>query len=117
VMALFQQEFDAIQDGRFDLKDFKSQLQEKLQAWHLPPAEYLVVKESGPDHRKLFSVELRFQGRRVASGQGETKKNAEQEAARWALELIFREGQWQSLSHLQAADSGPIKGNIGKTES
>jgi ribonuclease-3 len=85
----FRPDFDAIEKGSFDLRDFKSQLQEKLQAVHLPAAEYHVVRESGPDHRKYFSVELRVQGKRLAEGHGETKKSAEQEAARLALDLVL----------------------------
>jgi ribonuclease-3 len=88
----FDRDFDAIEDGRFDLRDFKSQLQEKLQGLHLPPAEYHVIRESGPDHRKHFSVELRLQGKKVAVGHGDTKKSAEQEAAKLALDLALEPG-------------------------
>ena len=87
VAKRFDRDFDAIKDGRFDLKDFKSQLQEKLQGLHLQPAEYLVIQECGPDHKKHFSVELRLQGKKLAEGHGDTKKSAEQEAAKLALDL------------------------------
>jgi ribonuclease-3 len=46
----------------------------------------LIVKETGPDHRKHFSVELRINGQKMTEGHGATKKLAEQEAARLALE-------------------------------
>lgn len=65
--------------------DFKSGLQEFLQGRGRPPADYRVVAESGPDHRKLFSVEVWIEGRRLADGEGSSKKEAEQEAARRAL--------------------------------
>lgn len=83
---IFRPDLEAIGTERFRLKDFKSQLQERLQALRFPPAEYCIIKETGPDHRKHFSVELRIQGQPVAEGQGATKKLAEQEAARLALD-------------------------------
>ncbi len=65
--------------------DRKSGLQELLQARGLPPAEYRVASESGPDHRKTFVVEVWVAGQAVASGAGANKKEAEQAAARLAL--------------------------------
>ena len=47
-----------------------------------PTASYRVVAETGPDHRKVFEVEARVQGHASARGQGNTKKEAEQIAAR-----------------------------------
>jgi ribonuclease III len=86
VLRAFQEDFAAIEGGNFYFNDYKSQLQERLQALHLPPAEYLVVKETGPEHQKYFSVELRVQGTKLTEGHGENKKSAEQEAARLALQ-------------------------------
>jgi ribonuclease III len=88
VMRLFKSDLTAIRSGELRLRDFKSQLQERLQAMRFPPAEYLIIKETGPDHRKHFSVELRINGRKTTEGQGNTKKLAEQEAARLALETL-----------------------------
>jgi ribonuclease III len=76
------------------LGDHKSALQEHLQATHSGVPVYLVESESGPDHRKRFQVEVRLRsadgevGEALASGIGSTKKKAEQEAARRALELL-----------------------------
>ena len=64
--------------------DHKSALQELLQAGGLGQAEYRVVEESGPDHRKMFQIEVRASGV-SATGTGRTKKEAEQDAARSAL--------------------------------
>ena len=64
--------------------DHKSALQELLQAGGLGQAEYRVVEESGPDHRKTFQIEVRASGV-SATGTGRTKKEAEQDAARSAL--------------------------------
>ncbi|MFN8006355.1 MAG: ribonuclease III [Terriglobia bacterium] len=78
-------DLQAAVDGRLASPDFKSQLQEKLQALRIPNAEYSVVREIGPDHRKSFWVELRINGKKLSEGHGDTKKLAEQEAARVAL--------------------------------
>ncbi len=72
--------------------DRKSALQEFLQGRGDPPAEYRLAGESGPDHRKLFQVEVWVNGERMAGGEGSTKKEAEQLAARNALELLERAG-------------------------
>ncbi len=60
--------------------DYKTALQELLQARRAGQPQYVVREESGPDHRKRFRVEVRV-GESKAAGQGSTKKRAEQEAA------------------------------------
>jgi ribonuclease-3 len=68
--------------------DRKSALQEFLQGRGQPPAEYKLAGESGPDHQKVFRIEVWVNGECLASGQGSTKKEAEQKAARSALERL-----------------------------
>src|ERR1700737_210469 len=68
--------------------DRKSALQEFLQGRGQSPAEYRLAAESGPDHRKMFVVEVLVNGIPLASGEGTTKKEAEQRAARTALERL-----------------------------
>ncbi|HEY1256430.1 MAG TPA: putative dsRNA-binding protein, partial [Terracidiphilus sp.] len=74
------------------LGNFKSALQEYLQAAGAGAPVYRVKSESGPDHHKRFLVEVRLKsaegapGKSLARGMGGTKKNAEQDAARRALE-------------------------------
>lgn len=83
------------------LGNYKSALQEQLQATHAGVPIYRVKGESGPDHHKRFMVEVRMRpsdgqpGTPLARGVGSTKKNAEQDAARRALELLAS----QSLLH------------------
>ena len=80
------------------LGNFKSALQERLQASHLGAPVYRIKSESGPDHHKRFLVEVRIQdeagerGRPLARGMGRTKKLAEQDAARRALEILESAG-------------------------
>jgi len=68
--------------------DRKSALQEFLQGRGQPPAEYRLAGESGPDHQKKFKIEVWASGERLASGEGTTKKEAEQRAAHSALERL-----------------------------
>lgn len=81
-------------DSDFSLTDYKSALQELLQAKGRLQPVYVTVKEEGPDHRKVFTVEARVypQGQSkpefVARAEGATKKKAEQQAARQALEHL-----------------------------
>jgi ribonuclease-3 len=68
--------------------DRKSALQEFLQGRGKAPAEYRLAAEEGPDHHKTFQVEVWVDGSCMASGQGNTKKEAEQRAAGTALERL-----------------------------
>lgn len=68
--------------------DHKSALQEFLQSRDRPLPEYRVVGTIGPDHRKLFQVELRLEGEVLAEATRPSKKEAEQEAARAALDRL-----------------------------
>ncbi len=71
-----------------DAADAKSALQELLQHSGRAPAEYRVVSESGPDHRKEFVVEVAVAGRALASAAGVSKKEAEKAAAHRALQAL-----------------------------
>ena len=70
------------------MKDYKTVLQEKLQVNGNVKIEYNVIEEKGPDHDKTFIVEVKCNGKKLAIGQGSTKKSAEMEAARKALKEI-----------------------------
>ena len=67
------------------LHDYKSQLQEEVQAENREAVEYIVVKETGPSHDKVFEVEVRIDNISYGKGVGKTKKEAEQLAAKDAL--------------------------------
>jgi ribonuclease-3 len=60
-------------------------LQEREQSNGDPLPEYAVISETGPDHHKLFQVEVRVGGAALAEAVGRSKKEAEQEAAKRAL--------------------------------
>jgi ribonuclease-3 len=69
-------------------EDAKSRLQELLQGRGRPLPSYVVVGEQGPSHSRRFRVECRLDDGLVTSGEGGTKKTAEQEAARAALSRL-----------------------------
>ena len=71
--------------------DHKSALQEFLQSHDRPLPEYRIAGTLGPDHRKQFQVELRLEGVVFAEATGPSKKEAEQEAARLALDRLKSE--------------------------
>jgi len=81
---------DEIEHPDFVARDFKSALQEKLQSQGVALPEYRIAGESGPDHHKVFLVELRVQGAVLARASGRNKKEAEQQAAKAALEKLER---------------------------
>jgi ribonuclease III len=69
-------------------QDYKSALQEYLQSHDQPLPEYRLAGTIGPDHRKLFQVDVVVRGAAVAQGTGASKKEAEQEAARLGLNIL-----------------------------
>jgi ribonuclease-3 len=71
--------------------DYKTALQERLQSVGLPTPQYAIVESIGPDHRRVFQVELRVNGRCLTTGEGTTIKGAHQAAARAALDILETE--------------------------
>ena len=92
VRAFILREFEPLLDdvaGAVTIgDDHKSALQETLQGRGEPLPEYVVAAEEGPAHRRLFRVEVRVRGQVLAAAEGRTKKEAEREAARQALERL-----------------------------
>ncbi|MGI6279587.1 MAG: ribonuclease III [Acutalibacteraceae bacterium] len=72
-------------------KDYKTALQEIIQRNPEETVTYILTKESGPDHSKVFEVEVRLNSNTIGKGTGRSKKQAEQSAAREALRLMGAE--------------------------
>lgn len=70
------------------IKDHKTVLQEKLQVNGNVNIKYEIINETGPDHDKTFTAEVKLNGKVLAVGQGKTKKQAEMDAAGKALETL-----------------------------
>lgn len=68
------------------IKDYKTVLQEKLQEHGNVKIEYEIILEKGPDHDKYFVAQVCCDGKILAKGSGKSKKNAEMQAAKAALE-------------------------------
>jgi ribonuclease-3 len=68
------------------LKDSKSKIQEKSQEIFGLTPNYKILKETGPDHDKFFTVGIFFGNEKIAQGEGKSKQEAEQKAAQKALE-------------------------------
>lgn len=74
--------------GEGYIKDYKTRLQEIAQGKFKVMPRYKLVNSTGPDHRKTFEVHLSVKDELVGIGHGASKKSAEQDAARQALEKL-----------------------------
>lgn len=74
--------------NRGDFKDYKSLLQEYVQKKYKISPTYKLAKELGPDHNKVFCVELYVNDKFISNGKGKSKKEAEMIAAEMALKNI-----------------------------
>ena len=70
------------------MKDYKTHLQEKLQENGDVLIKYNIINEDGPDHDKIFTAEVLCNNKKIAEGKGKSKKSAEMDAAKKALEII-----------------------------
>ena len=86
VLSFLPKKIDLAQSER--LQDYKTQLQEIIQQNPEEKLRYVMVGESGPDHDKRFSVEVCLNSNVIGRGSGKSKKQAEQSAAKQALELM-----------------------------
>ncbi|GAC1359261.1 MAG: ribonuclease III [Acidobacteriaceae bacterium] len=98
--------------GKFTgaIGDHKSALQEYMQSAGAGQPQYVLKAQSGPDHRKTFRVEVRVKegngdSRPIAESDGASKKQAQQEAARIALERLLQES---SASVAESAGTGEL---------
>jgi ribonuclease-3 len=88
VLRCFQEDLKTILDEGY--KDYKSELQEYTQEKFGCVPTYAIVRERGPDHDKVFEVELAVRGQLQGIGAGKSKKEAEQAAARHVLEAFIQ---------------------------
>ena len=95
VAKLFQLELSQVASHRHrpGEGDYKTQVQEWCQRRFDSLPSYAVVRESGPDHDKVFEVEVTVNGEVVGRGAGRSKKEAEQSAAKQALQEAARHGR------------------------
>lgn len=87
VMRFVLEEIESY-DVRADFKDYKTLLQEIVQRNPEESVRYILTGESGPDHDKLFTVEVLLNSNTIGKGTGKSKKDAEEMAAKQALMLM-----------------------------
>ncbi len=87
ILKLFDKELRRVASQGVET-DYKSQLQEFIQAREQQAPVYRVVEAAGPDHEKKFTVEVRIGDAVLGKGTGKSKKRAETEAARSALQRL-----------------------------
>lgn len=88
IERVFKQKVSEIAHTPDFASDFKTRLQERAQELYRTTPKYQVDGETGPDHDKTFAISVWVNETQLASGEGRSKKAAEQEAARQALEKI-----------------------------
>lgn len=86
---LFVESFKRLKGGSFQINNFKSALQEHLQKQNLPIPAYRIIEAKGPDHQKVFVIEVSAGSRVLARAKGDSKKDAEQRAAQKALKHVL----------------------------
>jgi len=72
------------------VRDYKTDLQEVLQRKSADPINYHIIDEAGPDHDKVFTAAVEHRGKKMGWGRGKSKKEAEQQAAKMALEKYLQ---------------------------
>lgn len=90
IKKLFIPLIEELNSGKL-IQDFKSKLQEYTQETHKTRPEYKLVKETGPAHDRTFNVVIILEDRVIGEGEGKTKKEAEQRAAREALYCLIED--------------------------
>ncbi len=88
IERLFGDDLEELDESALIRADPKTALQEAAQARALPLPEYRELGSSGPDHRRRWTVEVVWDGEVIATGEGLSKRAAQKEAARIALELL-----------------------------
>jgi ribonuclease-3 len=100
-----------------NLANYKSMLQEYVQGEFKSHPQYRISSEMGPDHEKVFTVEVVVNGKTLGRGHGNNKKEAEQEAARDALlhfEKLVRSGREEHRRRRRRGGRGRRGGRTGR---
>ena len=84
IYAFMQDKIDMAEKGLI-VDDYKTHLQELIQTNKDNRIKYELIEEKGPDHRKVFNTAVKLNGKVIGSGEGKSKKESEQEAAKMAL--------------------------------
>lgn len=87
---VFESDIGGIDIGDLSFQDYKTALQETAQSLGLPLPEYRIVDEYGPDHEKVFVIQVFWNGEAFAYGRGSSKREAQRKGAKEALKKLGR---------------------------
>lgn len=87
ILRQLSDDLSTVESGRYS-RDYKTLLQEVVQKNNEHKIHYQLLSESGPDHDKIFRIEVQINQKQCGVGIGKSKKEAEQHAARQALDLL-----------------------------
>ena len=90
ILVWIKQAYDQI-DFEHIISDYKTSLQEITQACFGVIPEYILIQESGPDHQKNFEMAIKIAGKEYAKANGSSKKQAQQECAKLAYEILAKQ--------------------------
>lgn len=91
LQKIVEKHFKKLPKNSFLINNFKSALQEYFNQKNLPAPVYRTVTEEGPEHEKIFTVEVSSGEKVLARAQGHSKKSAEQKAAQKALKKLLKQ--------------------------
>jgi ribonuclease-3 len=112
VLAQFTGAFGEVTRHTLDVRDYKSNLQERLHTLGRSEPQYVVVDEAGPAHRRQFVVEVRVAGSKLAAGEGKSKKEAQQKAACQALESLAENAANQGAASPDPTEAEHAPGDV-----
>jgi len=88
LLPLLLNKIELAASGSDDFADYKTQFQELIQREQGKRIEYITVDSTGPDHDRIYVINLKVNGKTVGTGEGKSKKEAEQNAAKSAIDTI-----------------------------
>ena len=88
VLRLYKRKLHPLKSGKSISFDFKSRLQEVLAKRGKESPEYILLDERGPDHDKIFKVQVKIGDEEYGVGEGHSKKEAQQKAAKHTLDIL-----------------------------
>jgi len=91
VLRIFKAPIKNLKKEAVNLKDYKTQLQEYMAEKLNSSPRYVTIGEEGPDHEKTFFVQIEVNGVNLGRGYGQSKKSAQQMAARETLQILFKQ--------------------------
>jgi ribonuclease-3 len=109
----FAETLDEIDPTNLTKTDYKSALQERLQSQGLPTPQYAIVESLGPDHNRVFQIELRVNGHCLSTGEGTTIKSAHQAAAATALATL--DNDLERIKEAVVTQVEPIESNYAES--